>query len=171
MVTTTEIPSHDKLLSEITQLLIREAWVRDNDRFEEWLDFFADKCRYWAPVRQLMDRGKENFHESGRATHFDEDRSGLELRVKRLASGLTFTDEPPARARRMITNVQILESDDQTAKVISYFLMFHSHPGHRDIMAVGYREDRWIQVGRSWKISERMIVLDQDRLPSYLALM
>jgi 3-phenylpropionate/cinnamic acid dioxygenase small subunit len=163
--------AEDDLLLHFQKLLTREAWIRDNEQFDEWLKFFTDDCRYWAPVRMFLDREAEDFTRKDQMTHIDEDKQGLALRFKRLSSGLTYTDEPPARTRRMISNVQLLEHDGPSAKVLSYFMIFRSHPGHTDTLAIGYRRDHWLKSDDGWKIKERMIVLDQDRLQSYLGLL
>jgi 3-phenylpropionate/cinnamic acid dioxygenase small subunit len=163
--------AEDDLLLHFQKLLIREAWIRDNEQFEEWLNFFTDDCRYWAPIRMTLDRDKEDFNRKDQMSHVDEDKQGLVLRFKRLSSGLTYTDEPPARTRRMISNVQLLEHGADSAIVLSYFMVFRSHPGHTDTLAIGYRRDQWRKLDEGWKIKERMIVLDQDRLQSYLGLL
>ena len=155
------------LTNMFTALLVREAWLRDRDLFDEWLEFFADNVRYWAPVRQFMERGEENLHEKYLFCHVDDDLAGLQMRAKRIKGGATFTDEPPARIRRFVTNVLVSESTDVTAKVISNLMIFRSHPGHADAFLTAGREDSWRKIGDRWKIEERMIVIDKDKLASY----
>ncbi|HLY57448.1 MAG TPA: aromatic-ring-hydroxylating dioxygenase subunit beta [Stellaceae bacterium] len=160
-----------EVTQRFTDLLVREAWARDNSRFDEWVAFFDDELRYWAPSRLFLERGQENLGKAELFCHIDEDKPGFLLRIKRLTSGLTYTDEPPPRTRRLITNVLVLEADDSNAEVISYFMMFRSHPGHPDESIVGHRRDKWVRRGADWRIRERMIVIDQDKLTSYLGLL
>ena len=156
-----------ELTSLFSELLIREAWLRDQDRFDEWLEYFADNVRYWAPVRQFMERGEENFHEKYLFCHVDDDLAGLQMRAKRIKGGATFTDEPPARIRRFVTNIMVAESTGNTAKVLSNLMIFRSHPGHADAFLTAGREDSWRKIDGKWKIEERLIIIDQDKLASY----
>jgi len=43
----------------------------------------------------------------GEMTHFDEDRYSLEKRVERLEGDHAWTEDPPSRARRFVTNVRV----------------------------------------------------------------
>ena len=39
------------------QLLFREAWLLDNNRFEDWLKLLANGIRYYAPVQMNLQEG------------------------------------------------------------------------------------------------------------------
>lgn len=148
------------LTAEFQQLLVREAWLLDNGRLDEWLEMFADNVRYWMPVRTDLLRGKEDFARKHLIAHIDDDIAGLVTRVRRMQTGDTFTEEPPPRTRHLITNVLVVEGDETSAKVVSNFLLFRSHTTMEDILLIGCREDRWRRVNGRWQIEERLIVLD-----------
>ena len=150
------------LRREFEELLYYEAWLLDHDRLEEWLGLFADNVGYWAPVRANLERGKEDFSREHLLAHFDEDKAGLTMRVQRVRTGMAHADEPPARVRHFVSNVRVLEVNDNSAKVASNFMVFKSRRGREEYLFVGCREDRWRQIDGAWKIEERLIILDHD---------
>src|SRR2546429_9947441 len=36
---------------DVDQLLVREAWLLDHQRLDEWLGLFTDDALYWAPLQ------------------------------------------------------------------------------------------------------------------------
>lgn len=150
---------------EIEDFLIHEAWLLDQGRFEEWLDLFTDDVRYWAPVRREMDRGQEDFALPNLLAHYDEPKFGLTLRVQRILSGYAHADEPPARVRRLITNVKILGEKDDLLQITSNFMCYKNRLSEETIY-VGCRNDTLRRVGDEWKIAERCIILDHTALSS-----
>jgi 3-phenylpropionate/cinnamic acid dioxygenase small subunit len=155
-----EVQGIRELRWEFEQLLYREAWLLDHGRLSEWLELMADDIRYWAPVRLDRVRGKEDFLQPGLMAHFDDDHQGLVYRVKRIQTGVTLSDEPPARSRHIVSNVQVMARHEGTAEVASNFLVFHSHTRSREYMLLGAREDKWQRAGESWQLKERLIILD-----------
>ena len=76
-----------RLRHEFEELLYHEAWLLDNDKLEEWLELFTDMLRYWAPVRGNLEPGREDLSRPHLLAHFDDDKTSLTLRVKRLRTG------------------------------------------------------------------------------------
>jgi 3-phenylpropionate/cinnamic acid dioxygenase small subunit len=150
------------LWREFEKLLYHEAWLLDHDRLEEWLAVFADTVRYWAPVRANLARGREDFSRDQLLAHFDDDKAGLTMRVQRVRTGAAYADEPPARVRHFVSNIQLLETDGDHATVTSNFMVFKSRRGREEYLFVGCREDHWRCINGAWKIEERLIILDHD---------
>jgi 3-phenylpropionate/cinnamic acid dioxygenase small subunit len=46
--------------------------------------------------------------------------------------------------------------------VTSNFIVFKNRRGREESLFVGYREDRWRRIDGTWKLEERLIVLDHD---------
>jgi 3-phenylpropionate/cinnamic acid dioxygenase small subunit len=96
--------------------------------------------------------------------HFDDDHQGLVYRVKRIATGATISDEPPARSRHFVSNVQVTATNEGIAEVASNFMVFHSHIRSREYTLLGAREDKWRRSEGSWKLKERLIILDHTTI-------
>lgn len=148
---------------EFESLLIDEYWLLDEDRLEDWLALMADDIRYWAPVREDLNRGEEDFNRPHLLTHFDEDRMTLGMRVARLRTGSAHAEEPPSRLRHFVSNVKILDrrANDEV-QVASNFMIFRSRSGRDDSLFVGTRRDWWRATDSGWRLLERLIVFDHD---------
>lgn len=147
---------------EFEDLLYYEAWLLDHDRLEEWLALCAEQIRYWAPIRTNVARGSEEWTRQHMLAHFDEDKESLTLRVQRIRTGAAHADEPPARVRHLVSNVRVLDGNNEVATVTSNFIVFKSRRGREEVLFVGCREDRWHRIEGAWKLEERLIVLDHD---------
>jgi 3-phenylpropionate/cinnamic acid dioxygenase small subunit len=159
------------LRREFEELLYYEAWLLDHNRLEEWLGLFTDNVRYWAPVRANLGHGEEDFSRQHRLAHFDDNKASLTLRVQRTRTGMAHADEPPARVRHFVSNVQVLETNGpENARVASNFIVFKSRRGREEHLFVGCREDRWRRINGAWKIEERLILLDHDVLENVTVL-
>ncbi|MBI3327835.1 MAG: aromatic-ring-hydroxylating dioxygenase subunit beta [Nitrospinae bacterium] len=150
------------LRHEFEDLLYYEVWLLDHDRLEEWLALCAEQVRYWAPIRTNVARGSEEWSRQYMLAHFDEDKGSLALRVQRIRTGAAHADEPPARVRHLVSNVRVLGGNDEVATVTSNFIVFKSRRGREESLFVGCREDRWRRIDGTWRLEERLIVLDHD---------
>ena len=76
----------------VQAFLVREARLKDDHQLTEWLALFSDDLRYWMPVitnRIGRDLGKE-ISAFGEVAHFDDDKTSLTNRVKRLQTGMAW---------------------------------------------------------------------------------
>ena len=110
-----------RLLQRIEQFLYREAALLDERRFHEWLDLFTDDCEYWMPVRstrQWQDEANE-FTQPGEAAFFDEDKAFLGERVRKVYTGVSWSEDPPSRSRHFVSNVRLLEKNGDDEFLVS----------------------------------------------------
>jgi 3-phenylpropionate/cinnamic acid dioxygenase small subunit len=91
--------------SVVEQFLIHENRLVDANRFEEWLDLFTEDCLYWVPT---VTTGVDPTTQL--CTAFDDHRR-LEDRIVRLRTGTAYSQVPPSRTCRTISNLQIWESE------------------------------------------------------------
>ncbi len=148
----------------VQAFLSLEARLLDDHHLVEWVDLFSDDVRYWMPVvtnRIGRDLGKE-IRRFDEVAHFDDNKTSLSNRVKRLGTGMAWAETPPSRTRHLVTNVEILErlSSDEL-RVRSNFLIYRSHLEYDFEMFSGFRDDTLRPDGESWKICRRDIILDQ----------
>jgi 3-phenylpropionate/cinnamic acid dioxygenase small subunit len=154
-----------QLWFRVQSFLTREARLQDDRKLTEWLELFADDLRYWMPVvtnRIGRDVGKE-LSAFGEVAHFDDDKTSLTNRVKRLLTGMAWAETPPSRTRHLIGNIEILEqAADEGLLVRSNFLLYRSHLEYDHEIFSGYRLDRLRPHGQAWLITQRDIILDQS---------
>jgi 3-phenylpropionate/cinnamic acid dioxygenase small subunit len=91
--------------SIVEQFLFLENRLVDSDRFEEWLELFTEDCLYWVPT---VAAGADPTTQL--CTAFDDHRR-LEDRIVRLRTGTAYSQVPPSRTCRALSNIEIWESE------------------------------------------------------------
>jgi anthranilate 1,2-dioxygenase small subunit len=143
--------------------LIAEAAERiDEDRLEEWTELFADPCRYL-----IIDRAA---HEAGmrQGIMYAATRGMLLDRVFTLRNANLYE---PHRYRHVIGQVRLKAVADGTAVVHSPFIAARiMQSGETTLFATGRYLDRIDISGPEYRFTERLVVLDSDRIDTLLAI-
>lgn len=149
----------------IQDLLVGEAELLDDRRFEEWLELFTDDVEYTAPIRVTRKAPAEDVVDD--IGYFDDNLASLRLRVRRLRTDVAWAEDPPSHTRRFVTNVRITPAAgvDAELDVRSNLMLFRSRGdlGAYDLI-VGERHDRLRLGDGAWRISRRRAILDQSSL-------
>ena len=144
-MTATVRPSSEAiaLQYEIEQFLYHEAALLDERRFAEWLDLLDPELEYWMPVRSTRALGDEahEFAKLGEGAYFDDDKSSMEQRVRKLSTGFAWAEDPPSRTRHNVTNVRVLERSDGTFRIGCNFMIVRTRLANDNDFWSGRRED------------------------------
>jgi phthalate 3,4-dioxygenase beta subunit len=137
-----------------------EAELLDARRFRDWLDLLAEDIRYRMPTSVTRTRRDERVRPE--MAHLDEDRYSLAKRVERLEGDHAWTEDPPSRTRRFVTNVRVRPGEtDATVAVRSYVLLYRSRGDDRPAELVsGERADLLRSVEGEWRLARRDIIVD-----------
>ncbi|MBM2809710.1 MAG: small subunit of phenylpropionate dioxygenase [Chloroflexi bacterium] len=155
------------LVCEIEEFLFAEAELLDQHHYSEWLDLFTEDAHYFMPIRRNVKYGEQDRESTSDETDvswFDEGKGTLAGRVRQLATGYHWAEEPQSRTTHMVTNVQIVDAGPQEVSVRSRFLVYRNRLMDETDFFVGKREDVLRRDGDSWKIARRKILLDQKVL-------
>ena len=163
---TVMVTPRQALWLELTQFYVREAWLLDERKFQEWLGLFTEDVLYFMPRRKNVPR-RESHREVtplGDLALIEDDRRYLEMRVARLETGMAWAEDPPSRTRHLVGNLvaEPLDSGDVQAKTA--FLVYRSHLETDHQLLAGSREDVLRRVDGAWKVAKRTIVLDANVL-------
>jgi benzoate/toluate 1,2-dioxygenase beta subunit len=147
-------------------LLYREARLLDQGQFEAWLSLYAPECLYWVPATP---RGGDPRQE---VTVAFDDRRRLEDRIYRLRTGYAWSQVPPSRTARLISNVEVFGTEQRSAYMVrSTFVIDEFRAGETRRLA-GWSGHRLAQQGDRWQILVKQVnLLDCDqnlRNPSVL---
>lgn len=164
---------------EVEQFLFREAHLLDERRFDEWLSLLTDDIRYWMPSMSRhygatskafapLDRAqpaRADFSGDSELAILDETKSSLTRRIARLDSGMAWSEEPPSRTVRLISNVLVEEGAASDGLLVrSNFILYRTRSDREQDFYVGSRQDVLRPADGSWKIAYRKILLPQTVL-------
>jgi len=160
------VTAQQALWLELMQFYIREAWLLDERKFQEWLGLFTEDVLYFMPRRKNVPR-RESHREVtalGDLALIEDDKRYLEMRVARLETGMAWAEDPPSRTRHLVGNLvaEPLDSGDVQAKTA--FLVYRSHLETDQQLFAGSRDDVLRRVDGAWKVARRTIVLDANVL-------
>jgi 3-phenylpropionate/cinnamic acid dioxygenase small subunit len=145
----------EPLLSEVYELLAREAHLLDDRDYEGWLDLFTEECLYWMPVDPLAEDG------TLRLNVFYDDRAKMRDRITRLTSGSAYTEEPISLTSRTFSALQLEpDSGDAEEEVAarSNFQMIAYRSGEQRVLGGRYRH-RLAREGGRLRIAEKRVTL------------
>jgi 3-phenylpropionate/cinnamic acid dioxygenase small subunit len=159
------IRSGTPVYNEINDFLIDEALMLDHNRTDDWYELLAEDLIYRMPVRRTVYR-EQGLGFDPTMAHFDDDYSTMTVRIKRLHSLSAYSEDPPSRVRRLVSNVRVheLEAKDEFA-VTSYLLALRSRWDRTEFDFIPVqRDDVLRRNGDSFKIARRIMYADQSVL-------
>ena len=118
----------------VQQFLFHEARLLDERRLEEWLALYADDAEYWVPYAWGQASPKDH------VSLFYETKSLLGMRIDRLARELSPLDSPAARVNHYLTNVQVEDGAEITARAHLLFVEYRRE------------EQRWFAGRATWRL-------------------
>lgn len=148
-----------QLKAEIEMFLFEEAAMLDEWRLADWHSLFTDDAR------SLVPNLSGDPYTSPESTLYliADDAHHLSERVKPLGKETTHSDNPRSRAKRLTSNVRVLEDNGSHVKVQSCFLTFRSRHGVTDTY-VGRHEYQLVRRGDAWAIREKRTILEMEAL-------
>lgn len=151
-----------------------EARLLDNRQYQQWLALVTEDIEYRVPARvnvqvENRDRGNESMIAVERELEtFDsmgcpireENYIHLMVRVERAFKMNSWSENPPARTRRIVGNVECIGSKGQAREVLSNFHLYYARPGSVNCLYSGQRRDELLVDGDSFKLNKRDVILD-----------
>lgn len=138
--------------SEAEDILYAEARLLDDRRHDEWLRMLTEDAVYWMPCNgDGVDPNRE-------VTLVYDNFARLRDRIDRLASGVAHAQSPPSKTKRLVSNVQVDESEENAATVLSAFILYELRRGKERIFAGRCEHRTRFEDGR-WKIAAKKVVL------------
>lgn len=146
----------------VQELIGAYAECIDEDRLEDWPGLFADPCRYL-----IISRAN---HEAGmrQGIMYAATRGMLLDRVFTIRRANLFE---PHSYRHVVGPIRLKSVEDTIAVVHSHFIVARiMHTGETTLFATGRYLDRIDVAGDDYRFTERVVVLDSDRIDTLLAI-
>ncbi len=96
--------------NDLIAFVMHEARLIDEQRFDEWLDLFAEDGHYWMPLE--ADQTDPILQQS----LFYDDKLLMRIRVERLKGARTYSQKPKSRCHHLL-QVPVVERVDASANV------------------------------------------------------
>jgi 3-phenylpropionate/cinnamic acid dioxygenase small subunit len=90
----------------------------------------------------------------------DENFFNLAIRVDRMFKVNAWAENPPARTRRYISNIEVSPRHDGSLAVYSNFQLFYSRHQQDNFTYYGQRRDVLRTEGAGFKLASREVILD-----------
>lgn len=161
---TTKLSRRTARFEAVEDFYVDEAALLDTHRYEDWLALLAPEFSYWVPVRTTTYR-KDLPGFSDTVSFFEDTRASIATRVRRLVeSKSAWSEEPPSRTRRLVTNLRAGTTPDGEIVAASYLLIVRSRGDDPDFeMLSAERLDRFRVVGSDrLELVHRSVLLDQS---------
>jgi phthalate 3,4-dioxygenase subunit beta len=157
------LPFMDERHAIAHQWVVDEAYILDRHDYAAWLDLLTEDIHYYMPVRVTTALGA-GFDTAPEMAHFDEDKYSLARRVARFQTEHAWTEDPPSRVRRHVTNVRTFETDNDRELVVeSAVLLYRSRGDVREAAVVSAgRQDVLRPTDRGWQLARRHIAVDDS---------
>ncbi|MFZ5835186.1 MAG: aromatic-ring-hydroxylating dioxygenase subunit beta [Pseudomonadota bacterium] len=97
------------LREKVENFLYKEARLMDENRFMDWFEMFANPALYWIPANQ------EDYDPDKHVSLFYGDYNGVKNLAIRLSEGKAFAQEPRARMRRVVSNIEIEDGAEEVS--------------------------------------------------------
>ena len=147
---------------EIEGLYTAYAHCLDDDRLEEWPEFFTEDCAY-------------------RVTSAENYEAGLPLGIIYATSKNMLVDRvmalrraniyEPQRYRHLISSMQIATAEGNALDAVANFLVVRTmQDGAMTLFAAGRYVDRVVRTGTGWKFAGKQVILDSRQIDTLLAL-
>lgn len=169
-----EVTLTPELQLDIEQFYYREARMLDNRQYQQWFALLTEDMRYIIPSRtnpmvNNRERGTEEMISVERELE-GEDSDGcpireegylqMMIRVERAFKMNSWSENPPARTRRIVGNVEIIADEGDKLTVYTNFHMHYARPGSNNFLYAGQRRDTLLKADGSYKLVRREVILD-----------
>lgn len=173
MTDTTETTLSRDLISDVEQFYFKEARLLDDRKFYTWFESVAEDIRFIMPVRhsgavnpKLKETEALLSAEVDTSTglappHRDEDYMALYIRVMRSYKPNSWTDVPPARTRRFVSNIEVQPGEEPDSfKCYSNIMISYSRHRDDNHFYTAQRCDLLRVVTGNFKIARREVLID-----------
>lgn len=161
----------------LERFYFHEARLLDGRQYLQWLTLLSEDIQYVMPSRVNVqvdnrERGQEEMisierelegEDSMGCPHREENYLLLMLRAERAYKINSWSENPPARTRRIIGNIELMARDreeEDMLSVVSNFHLYYARPGNDNVMYSGQRRDTLVSKPDGLRICRREIVLD-----------
>ncbi len=148
-----------------TEVIVLEGSYLDRKQWKEWLQLYSEDVVYWVPAWRSEYEETDDPNTQVSVIYHDS-RVGLEERVTRIESRKSVTAMPLPRTVHYVSNVIGSIKDQETIEAqMNWMVQIYDPRTANEHRNFGWSEVQIKNCGERWKISQKTIHLQNDRLP------
>jgi anthranilate 1,2-dioxygenase small subunit len=150
------------IVQRVEQLQMDYANCIDEERYQEWPEFFTEKCLY-----RIISRDN---HRKGMTFGFMfcDSRGMVRDRIASMKSANIYE---PHTYRHVLSRSAVTDGGDGTLVVkTSYMIARIMHDGAHELFSTGSYEDRIVNEDGKLRFKERIVVTDSSRIDALLVI-
>lgn len=124
-------PTPAAVRAECEEFLYHTAELLDDRRLTDWHDLVTEDITYRVPVRTTRERSNES-EFSDTAYLMKEDWGTLKVRTERMENDFAWSEDPPSRTRRQVTNVRVTDVGDDEVELKNNLVIVRSRKEETD---------------------------------------
>lgn len=147
--------------------LYEEAELLDDRRILDWHKrMITDDIDYRVPIRTTRERSADT-EFSDESFFLKEDWGSLKVRCERVENDFAWSEDPPSRNRRLVSNVRVRSYDPEPAELEvannQFIRREHGDDTEPDLLSMT-RFDTLREVENGWRLARRQVLLDHTVL-------
>jgi 3-phenylpropionate/cinnamic acid dioxygenase small subunit len=103
--------------AEHAAFLYLECRLADEARYTEWESLWSADALYWVPMHEDADPERE-------ISYIYDNRPRIAKRIAQLKTGYRHSQTPPSKMRRLLSNLELLATTDDSVTIGSNFVLF-----------------------------------------------
>lgn len=145
------------LLMDVQQFIYREACLADELKYDAWEALWTDDAVYWVPAN-----GDGTDPAITMSIIFDN-RARIATRIRQLHTGKRYSQAPPSRLRRLVSNVEVLGEHDGDVLAGANFVVYESR--ERGLTTWAGRSEYRLRPGHDGfrMVGKKVVLIDNDR--------
>jgi 3-phenylpropionate/cinnamic acid dioxygenase small subunit len=153
---------------EAQALIFREARLLDRQDFNAWLDLYTEDVLFWMPAWRDDGMQTEDPDRELSLIYY-QGKDNLRDRVDRLTSGLSPVSKTLPRVTHLVSNVEIMDGDEDETRIMSAFVT-HAYDPRTDQVRThfGHYEHGLRRESDDWRIASKIVRLANDLIPTVL---
>ena len=143
---------------QIENFLYREARLMDEHAYDEWLALWTDDALYWVPSND------DDMDPTQQVAIIYDTLPQMYDRIDRLKGGAAYSQDPKSRLRRVVSNIEIEDAENNEVIVYSNFNLTELRRSKQDTFA-GRNIHRLRADGDGLKmVSKKVLLLNNDEV-------
>jgi 3-phenylpropionate/cinnamic acid dioxygenase small subunit len=168
--------SRSALRPECEEFLYHTAELLDDRRLIEWHGLVTEDIEYEVPIRTTRERSSDS-EFSPTSYHMKEDWGTLKVRTERMDNDFAWSEDPPSRTRRQVSNVRLTGVDGDEIDLKNNLVIVRSRKEETDPELLSMERHDTLRrdpdgyvprgsEGPGLKLAARRVLLDHTVVPT-----